>query len=399
MAGDDVKKEQDLPPKDFTDEAYVEGAEPPASVKVASRNSDKLSNPGSTPNPELEGAKASSLSPHASSATPESTTQSRDVPFKHISLSETQSQEVLSQPAEDILSEDMAPRPAPPASARSSASNDITPEQLKAYLLEKARQFLHSPEIRWQDTEKKRKFLMEKGLDRRDIKMLLEEVAPPPPPLPPRSYPGAKESRMMYLLKWFAKFTKVCAYVTGTSAAAVFLYWWLFLPRISSSLAARTELHAQRLAQSEKLKEQVDEVACSREMGVGDEKTVVDDSVELSGEPCTDHPTDESFKDLTRALSDLRTSLTALRFARQVDKSRQETLDSVNSLTGYVSARVYSVPGYTANKGVVKRPPVLGPIEDEVKSEIRALKGLVLNRRSFVATAMRSNSQASVPVA
>lgn len=397
MAGDDVKKEQDLPPKDFADEAYAEGADAPSAVKLAPGN--RLSNSAPTPNPELEAGIASSLSPRASSATPESGSQAQNIPFKHIPLSETQSQEVLSQPAEDILSEDTAPRSAARARSRSSARNDITAEQLKAYLLEKARQFLHSPEIRWQDTEKKREFLLAKGLDRREIKMLLEEVAPPPPPLPPRNYPGAKESRMMYLLKWFAKFTKVCAYAAGTSAAAVFLYWWLFLPRISSSLAARAELHAQRLAQAEKLKEEVDELAHSREIGVGDEITVVDDSVELSGEPGTTHPTDESFKDLTRALSDLRTSLTALRFARQVDKSRQETLDSVNSLTGYVSARVYSVPGYTANKGVVKRPPVLGPIEDEVKSEIRALKGLVLNRRSFVATALRANSQASVPVA
>ncbi|KAG8925300.1 hypothetical protein FRC01_010394, partial [Tulasnella sp. 417] len=373
MAGDDVKKEQHLPPKDFADEAYAEGAEPPTSGKLAAKNS---------------------------SATPEGTSQAKKVAFKHTPLSETQSQDVLSQPAEDILSEDVAPRSASRAVTRSSAPNDITPEQLRAYLVEKARQFLHSPEIRWQDKEKKREFLLAKGLDRRDIKMLLEEVAPPPPPLPPRNYPGAKESRMMYLLKWFAKFTKVCAYVAGTSAAAVFVYWWLLLPRISSSLAARGELHAQRLAQAERLKEQVEEVARSREIGSGtaeDEKTVYDDSAELSGEPGPGHPTDESFKDLTRALSELRTSLTALRFARQVDKSRQETLDTVNSLTGYVSARVYSVPGYTANKGVVKKPPVLGPIEDEVKSEIRALKGLVLNRRSFVASALRSNSQALGP--
>ncbi|KAG8952826.1 hypothetical protein FRC04_003751 [Tulasnella sp. 424] len=397
MADDGVKKEQHLPPKDFADEAYGEGSEP---LVTPTRSSGTASTSSNT---QVEGGTAPSPSPDATSAAPKRRAQSQDIPFKHIPLSETQSKEVLSQPAEDILSEDIAPRSAPLARARASASNDITPEQLKAYLLEKARQFLHSPEIRWQDTEKKREFLLEKGLDRREIKMLLEEVAPPPPPLPPRNYPGAKESRTMYLLKWFAKFTKVCAYVAGTSAAAIFVYWWLLLPRISSSLAARGELQAQRLAQAEKLKERVDDVARSREVGAGtaaeDEITVVDDSAESTGEPRTSHPTDESFKDLTRALTDLRTSLTTLRFARQVDNSRQETLDTVNNLTGYVSARVYSVPGYTANGGIVKKPPVLGPIEDEVKSEIRALKGLALNRRSFVATALRSNSQQSVPAA
>ncbi|KAG8977994.1 hypothetical protein FRB90_008610 [Tulasnella sp. 427] len=387
MADDDVKKEQHLPPKDFTDDAYGAGLEPP---KLAGSSRPLESTPASLSNAAGEGGAGPSTPNRASSAT-----SSEKVPFQHIPLTEGQSKEVLSQPAEDILSEDFGSS----LLTATSAPTDITPEQLKAYLLEKARQFLHTPEIRWQETEKKREFLLAKGLDRRDIKMLLEEVAPPPPPLPPRNYPGAKESRFMYLLKWFAKFTKVCAYVAGTSAAAAFLYWWLMLPRISSSLAARHELQAQRLAQADKLKDQVEEVARSREISVRDEITVVDDSAESTAEHGANHPTDESFKDLTRALSDLRTSLTTLRFARQVDKSRQETLDSINGLTGYVSSRVYSVPGYTANGGIVKRPPVLGPIEDEVKSEIRALKGLVLNRRSFVAAAMRSNSQTPVPAA
>lgn len=50
----------------------------------------------------------------------------------------------------------------------------------------------------------------------------------------------------------------------------------------------------------------------------------------------------------------------------------QNTLQTLSNLTGYISTQVY----------LPYRPPghSLGPAEDEMRREIRALKGLVLNR-------------------
>ncbi|KAF9491375.1 hypothetical protein BDN71DRAFT_1421783 [Pleurotus eryngii] len=62
----------------------------------------------------------------------------------------------------------------------------------------------------------------------------------------------------------------------------------------------------------------------------------------------------------------------------------QNTLQTLSNLTGYISTQVY----------LPYRPPghSLGPAEDEMRREIRALKGLVLNRRSFMPSLQRTNT-------
>ncbi|TFK43662.1 hypothetical protein BDQ12DRAFT_675351 [Crucibulum laeve] len=62
----------------------------------------------------------------------------------------------------------------------------------------------------------------------------------------------------------------------------------------------------------------------------------------------------------------------------------QYTLQSLSDFTGYISTQVY-VPYRPSLTGIgLPTSGGINPAEDEMKREIRALKGLVLNRRSFM---------------
>ncbi|KIL00498.1 hypothetical protein PAXRUDRAFT_821585 [Paxillus rubicundulus Ve08.2h10] len=58
----------------------------------------------------------------------------------------------------------------------------------------------------------------------------------------------------------------------------------------------------------------------------------------------------------------------------------QRTLQVLSDFTGYITTQTYSL-GISSTRGVTSRG---NPVEDELRREIRALKGLVLNRRSFL---------------
>lgn len=59
----------------------------------------------------------------------------------------------------------------------------------------------------------------------------------------------------------------------------------------------------------------------------------------------------------------------------QPRSAAQHTLEALTDLTGYIAAQTYTYAG--ASVGVGSAP---SPEEEEVRREIRALKGLVLNR-------------------
>lgn len=62
----------------------------------------------------------------------------------------------------------------------------------------------------------------------------------------------------------------------------------------------------------------------------------------------------------------------------------QHTLNALTDLTGYIATRTYD--GFRR----AVEPGVAQGVEEEVKREIRALKGLVLNRCVFARMACRS---------
>ncbi|KAG6878582.1 hypothetical protein C0993_003037 [Termitomyces sp. T159_Od127] len=72
-------------------------------------------------------------------------------------------------------------------------------------------------------------------------------------------------------------------------------------------------------------------------------------------------------------------------------KSREHTLQALSEFTGYISTQMYmpyqapsSAAGFLSGHS-----SSIGPAEEEFRREIRALKGLVLNRRSFMPTIPR----------
>ena len=95
----------------------------------------------------------------------------------------------------------------------------------------------------------------------------------------------------------------------------------------------------------------------------------------------------------------LLNSLTALKSALPPPASSQpkyqHTFQALSDLTGYITTQTYTMPTGFRAPGLGLGNP-LSPEEEEVRREIRALKGLVLNRRSFMPRIPRPGS-AGVP--
>ncbi|PPQ63409.1 hypothetical protein CVT24_004919 [Panaeolus cyanescens] len=100
-------------------------------------------------------------------------------------------------------------------------------------------------------------------------------------------------------------------------------------------------------------------------------------------EPTTPPPVVESLNKLVEELP---------KDAKHRKSPFQHGLQALSDFTGYISTQIY----------MPYRPPPLGtgipnakgqePVEEEMRREIRTLKGLVLNRRSFLPTIPRANS-------
>lgn len=99
-------------------------------------------------------------------------------------------------------------------------------------------------------------------------------------------------------------------------------------------------------------------------------------------------------------------SLSSLKLSLPKDQSSkssglQSTLQSLSDFVGYISTQVYMPyrpPTGGTSIGGAGTGSNLGPIEEQLRREIRALKGLVLNRRSFMPPMNRSGSlSASTP--
>ncbi|KAI0276316.1 hypothetical protein BGY98DRAFT_1098203 [Russula aff. rugulosa BPL654] len=87
---------------------------------------------------------------------------------------------------------------------------------------------------------------------------------------------------------------------------------------------------------------------------------------------------------LLAALSKLQSSVTHAVSERPTHRF-QHTLQALIDFTGYLTTKTYafasamhSLPGTTPS------PATTGIEEEEIRMEIKALKGLVLNRRTFI---------------
>lgn len=76
--------------------------------------------------------------------------------------------------------------------------------------------------------------------------------------------------------------------------------------------------------------------------------------------------------------------------------ARQRTLQVLSDFTGYITTQTYtlSLPSIRSTNGIASGG---NPVEDELRREIRALKGLVLNRRSFLPLGAGASGLSSDP--
>ncbi|THH07746.1 hypothetical protein EW146_g9218 [Bondarzewia mesenterica] len=138
-----------------------------------------------------------------------------------------------------------------PPEAAPSTSQEQPPPQSQPYsvserteLLERARVFLTSPQVRHEDLFAKRRFLREKGLSEVEIDGLLQELPLQTPLVPPRTYPRPPPSNLPNLL---AGLFRIFTWVAGGSSALLLLYYRFLLPRLTkSSLARRSIVNHQR---------------------------------------------------------------------------------------------------------------------------------------------------------
>ncbi|KAH9927260.1 uncharacterized protein B0H18DRAFT_1003752 [Fomitopsis serialis] len=348
----------------------------------------------------------------------------------------------------------------------------VAPNNDRTDLLDKARAFLSSPQVRHDDYTAKRRFLAEKGLDNAEISILLQETPPQAPIVPPRTYPQPPPSNLPAL---FLGIGRIFSWIAGGSAALLVIYFRFLYPRIAQTYQARHALQTHqkdllgRLAASlESLKatqgetvavlprpapaedvhygqcQTLDEVVKASESSqdVPDVTLLRCALADLAAEkkPATPeamflvlegkitwmkddegsvrheqlwqtltssplfhedttkdtslwsytHPLPPPAPPLMQSLYTLKAALPA-RAAHEPSRF-QHTLNTLTDLTGYIATRTYD----TLRLGFEPNTPP--GIEEEVKREIRALKGLVLNRRAFMPTVPRAPSYTHGPL-
>ncbi|KAH8113342.1 hypothetical protein DFH11DRAFT_1878504 [Phellopilus nigrolimitatus] len=91
---------------------------------------------------------------------------------------------------------------------------------------------------------------------------------------------------------------------------------------------------------------------------------------------------------LMDSLSSLKSSLPP---PRSKANPYQRTFETLSDFTGYITTQTYALASHTLRMPgtALSMSAPLGPQQEEIRKEIRALKGLVLNRRTFAPPAIR----------
>ncbi|KIY73842.1 hypothetical protein CYLTODRAFT_385849 [Cylindrobasidium torrendii FP15055 ss-10] len=107
-------------------------------------------------------------------------------------------------------------------------------------------------------------------------------------------------------------------------------------------------------------------------------------------------PTPRGPSPLVVSLNTLTTKLPQESLTKGKTTSLQHTLQACSDLTGYISAQVYTPYRASSTFGGSSAPNT-NPAVEEFKREVRTLKGLVLNRRSFMPTIPRPGGSGTSP--
>ncbi|KIM26353.1 hypothetical protein M408DRAFT_330700 [Serendipita vermifera MAFF 305830] len=253
-------------------------------------------------------------------------------------------------------------------------------DQKRAELLAKARAFLQTPGVNSQDVAARREFLKEKGLSIEDAEQLISEC---PPPIPPRTYPRPAPSKLPIIL--YATF-KLLLLLTGASVVSAAMYFTYIYPKLAASFGARAKLANHQTGLLKTLQGQTEKArqaqrasdfssqAPPKEQGENPVVSVEDTTVSLE-EGTTAGKTQDDSTPATVPKSDLEL-LQALRRLKDAIPRRKPTyaatLQDMSDMTALIASKMYA-------------PKVHSPIEGEVRKELRAAKGLLLNRKTFTA--------------
>ncbi|PVG04209.1 hypothetical protein CPB86DRAFT_868934 [Serendipita vermifera] len=276
-----------------------------------------------------------------------------------------------------------------------SSTETIPPSsetQDRDFLIEKARTFLKTPAVASQDVESRRKFLMEKGLSGEEIDQLISEC---PPPIPPRTYPRTAPSKLPIIL--YATF-KLLLLLSGASVVSAAIYFTYIFPKLAASFGARSKLLSHQTALFSKLQslsndtryiqreglvgpwtasssEETKETASEGNAQVPKSEEQVTESNPPSETPLPQVPGPRLSQNPHNTTQDaLLASLNALKLALPKRKAQYNVaLQDLSNMTALITSKMYA-------------PRVHSGIEGEVRKEIRAAKGLLLNRKTFVNT-------------
>ncbi|PSR93767.1 hypothetical protein PHLCEN_2v4662 [Hermanssonia centrifuga] len=327
-------------------------------------------------------------------------------------------------------------------------------------LIDRARIFLNSPQVRYEDPSAKRRFLAEKGLNDTEIDGLLQELSVNQSPLvPPRTYPPPPPSNLPGLL---IGIIRLFSWIIGGSTAVLLVYFRFIYPRLIKSLEARHALRSHQTDLLKRLNVSLESVKAAQKDAftllpqpqlcredpkysschsldevaevAGDSRdipslTILRCAIEELGSQNQLESTEAVFKLIETKLPWIRSeeggqfatklwetlwstpvfeqkevegtniwayrslsppppppllsSLNSLRSAIEDPPRRagrlQRTMQTLSDFTGYIASQTYTMSAsiHYNGSGV---SAILAPEEEDVRREIRALKGLVLNR-------------------
>ncbi|THH28799.1 hypothetical protein EUX98_g5397 [Antrodiella citrinella] len=293
------------------------------------------------------------------------------------------------EPAQPVASSSQLDAPAPAPAPNPEAQFTLETSQAQApndgdrvQLIERARTFLYSPQVRYEDNAAKYRFLAEKGLNDVEIHGLLNELqetfAVLPAPEPFKEGPRFRDCHSL---------ESVLA-VTDNVAD---------IPPLSLLRCAFEELD---VAEGEK-----ENSGMTAEVLFGTLEAKCpwigsDEGAEYAGRiwDCLNtttplfHQADTTWTYTAAsppAPTPLYTSLQSLQTALPLPQSiykpkYQHTLQALSDFTGYIATQTYAAPAmFRLGVSGPGSGGVLSPEAEEARREIRALKGLVLNRCVF----------------
>ncbi|RIA85676.1 hypothetical protein C1645_741369 [Glomus cerebriforme] len=258
--------------------------------------------------------------------------------------------------------------------------NAVQPTQPRENLILSAVKFLSSPQVRNADEDKKLKFLLSKGLTRVEIdiakgrvneekSLVMDSVTTPtdPPPIPPRTY------QMVVARTPLWKHLILVLLITGVFSATMIAVIKKFLgPAVTAIISAKQQLYAHQLNLFRRFNENLSTILSLRKStspNKSDESPTPYEIDGISTPPNLLAPLATDLSELTEKLS-----------THQQNLAKYDTMPdlqlSFTSLATYLSSSVYSFSSWSSSND-------RDSSVSQVRSEIRSLKGLLINRRNF----------------